>query len=156
MSHPDQKEERAMEATVHRPGEGERIGGPSAVTIKATGDETNDSFYFGEVVVEPGFAGPPPHVHERVHDMFYILEGTLTMLLGDETTELPTGSFVCVPPGVVHTFSNPGQTPVRFLNFNTPAGWENYMRDLGAALSQGSPSPEEIGRIASRYDFRVV
>jgi mannose-6-phosphate isomerase-like protein (cupin superfamily) len=145
-----------MEATVHRPGEGERIGGPSAVTIKATGVETNDSFYLGEVVVEPGFAGPPPHVHERVHDMFYVLDGTLRMRLGDETTELPAGSFVCVPPGVVHTFSNPGETTVRVLNFNTPAGWENYMRDLATVLSKGSPSPEEIDRIASRYDFEAV
>ena len=45
---------------------------------------------------------------------------------------------------------------MRFLNFNTPAGWENYMRDLGAALARGTPSREEIGRIASRYDFRVA
>jgi mannose-6-phosphate isomerase-like protein (cupin superfamily) len=144
-----------MEATVHRPGEGERIGGPTKVTIKATGDQTDDSFYLGEVVAEPGFAGPPPHVHERVHDMFYVLEGTFTMRLSDETTELPAGSFVCVPPGVVHTFSNPGEAPVRFLNFNTPAGWENYMRDLAALLSKGAPSQEEIGQVASRYDFQV-
>jgi uncharacterized cupin superfamily protein len=88
--------------------------------------------------------------------MFYVLEGTLTMRLGDETTELPAGSFVCVPPGVVHTFSNPGETPVRVLNFNTPAGWENYMRDLATVLSKGSPSPEEIDRIASSYDFEAV
>jgi Transposase domain (DUF772) len=64
------QKERAMEATVHWPGEGERIGGPTTVTIKATGDETNDCFYLGEVVVEPGFPGPPPHVHEHLHDMF--------------------------------------------------------------------------------------
>src|SRR5215210_3595805 len=98
--------EGAMEPTVHRPGEGERIGGPTMVTIKATGAETNDSFYLGEAVVEPGFPGPPPHVHDRLYDMFYVLDGALTMRLGDETTELPSGSFVCVPPGVVHTFSN--------------------------------------------------
>jgi mannose-6-phosphate isomerase-like protein (cupin superfamily) len=145
-----------MEATVHRPGEGERIGGPTAVTIKATGKETNGSFYLGEAVVAPRFSGPPPHVHDRLHDMFYVLDGTLTMRLGDQTTELPAGSFVCVPPGVVHTFSNPGETPVRFLNFNTPAGWENYMRELGAALARGTLSQEEIGQIASRYDFRVA
>ena len=145
-----------MEATVHLPGEGERIGGPTTVTIKATGEETNDSLYLGEVVVEPGFPGPPPHFHERLHDMFYVLEGTLTVRLGDETSELPAGTFVCVPPGVVHTFSNPGKDPVRILNFNTPAGWEIYMRDLGAALAKGTPTQEEIGRIASRYDFQVV
>jgi mannose-6-phosphate isomerase-like protein (cupin superfamily) len=145
-----------MKVTVHRPGEGEKIGGPTGVTLKATGEETNDSFYLGEAVVEPGFPGPPPHFHERLHDMFYVLDGTLNMRLGDDTTELQAGSFVCVPPGVVHTFSNPSETPVRFLNFNTPAGWENYMRDLGAALAKGTPSQEEIGQIASRYDFQVA
>src|ERR671933_1862310 len=155
VGEPNQRE-WAMEATVHGPGDGEQIGGPSAVTIKATGEQTNGSFYLGEVVVAPGFPGPPAHVHERLCDMFYVLDGTLTMRLGDETTELPEGSFVCVPPGVVHTFSNPSQTPVRFLNFNTPAGWENYMRDLDAALAKGTPSQEEIGQIASRYDFRVA
>jgi quercetin dioxygenase-like cupin family protein len=145
-----------MEATVHRPGEGEKIGGPTTVTIKATGNETNDSFYLGEGVLEPGFPGPPPHRHRRLHDMFYVLDGTLTMRLGDETLELEPGSFVCVPPGVVHTFSNPSDTAVKILNFNTPAGWENYMRDLAAALAGGTPTQEEIGQIASRYDFEVV
>jgi mannose-6-phosphate isomerase-like protein (cupin superfamily) len=106
--------------------------------------------------VAPGFPGPPPHVHERLHDMLYVLDGTLTMRLGDATIELPPGSFVCVPPGVVHTFSNPGEAPVRILNFNTPAGWENYMRDLDAALATGTPSQQDIAEIASRYDFRVV
>ena len=145
-----------MEATVHRPGERERIGGPTTVTIKATGEETNNSFYLGEGVFEPGFPGPPPHRHHRLHDMFYVLDGTLTMRLGDEALELESGSFVCVPPGVVHTFSNLSDAPVRLLNFNTPAGWENYMRDLAEALAIGTPTQEEIGRIASRYDFEVV
>lgn len=145
-----------MEATVLRPDEGERIGGPTTVTVKATGEETGGSFYLGEVVVGPGFPGPPPHVHEHLHDMFYVLDGTLTMRIGDETTELVEGSFVCVPPGVVHTFSNPGEASVRFLNFNTPAGWEHYMRDLAGALAHGTPTQQEIGEIASRYDFRVA
>ncbi len=146
-----------MQATVHRPGEGEKIGGPTTVTIKATGEETENSFYLGEGVIEPGFAGPPPHRHQRVHDMFYVLDGTLTMRLDDEALELEPGSFVCVPPGVVHTFSNPSDAPVRFLNFNTPAGWENYMRDLGAAfVGDRPPAPETVGKLASRYDFDVV
>lgn len=77
-----------MQAVVHAPGEGERVGGPSAITIKATGDDTGGSFYLGEAVIEPGFPGPPAHVHERLHDMFYVLEGTLTVRLGSETREL--------------------------------------------------------------------
>jgi quercetin dioxygenase-like cupin family protein len=146
-----------MEAVVYQAGEGERIGaGPSSVTIKATSEQTGGSFYLGEVEIEAGFPGPPPHVHERLHDMFYVLDGTLTVRLGDETRELEAGSFVCVPPGVVHTFRNSTDQPVRLLNFNTPGGWENYMRDLAALLANGSPSPEEMGKIASRYDFKAV
>jgi oxalate decarboxylase/phosphoglucose isomerase-like protein (cupin superfamily) len=60
---------------------------------------------------------------------------------------------VCVPPGVVHTFSNASDSPARFLNFNTPAGWENYMRDLVEAAKTGPLTPEAIGRVASRCDF---
>jgi len=139
---------------VHRPGEGEHIGGPSAVTIKATGDDTAGSLYLGEAVAQPGFAGPLRHRHRELHDMFYVIEGVLTVSVGNEDLELEAGSFVCVPPGTVHTFSNRSGEPVRFLNFNTPAGWENYMRDLGELLASGDPTPEEIGRVASRYDFR--
>ena len=108
-------------------------------------------------MIEQGFPGPPPHVHDTLHDMFFVLEGTLTMRLGDETMEAGPGTFICVPPGVVHTFSNRSETAVRFLNFNTPSGWEDYMGDLGNELATGRrPTPEEIGRIASRYDFRPV
>ncbi len=145
-----------MGAVVRRAREGEHIGGASSVTIKATAEDTAGSFYLGEVVIEAGFTGPPPHVHERLHDMFYVLEGTLTMQVGDETLDLDAGAFACLPPGTVHTFSNRSGQTVRFLNFNTPGGWESYMRDLAAALSSGSPTADEIGRIASRYDFRVA
>jgi quercetin dioxygenase-like cupin family protein len=146
------------EAVIHRQGEGERhaAGGSSAVTIKATGEATAGSLFLSETTIEPGFPGPPPHRHQHLHDMFYVLEGVLAMRLNDETHEIGPGTFVCVPPGVTHTFSNTSDAPVRFLNFNTPAGWENYMRDLGEAAKAGPLTPDVIGRIASRYDFQAV
>jgi len=71
-------------------------------------------------------------------------------------TAWPNASSAC-RPGSSTPFSNPGEAPVRFLNFNTPAGWEGYMRELAAAASEGrAPSPEEMGRIASNYDFRPI
>jgi hypothetical protein len=45
---------------------------------------------------------------------------------------------------------------VRFLNFSTPSGWENYMRNLAATLAAGNATPDEIGRVAARYDFRIA
>jgi mannose-6-phosphate isomerase-like protein (cupin superfamily) len=146
-----------MDAVIHRPGEGERhTAGPAEIVIKASGDDTAGSFFLAEDVIGPGFAGPPPHHHETLHDMFYVLEGTLTLRLGEKTLDAGPGTFVCVPPGVVHTFSNAGDAPVRFLNFNTPSGWENYMRDLAEEARSGPLTPETIGRVASRYDFHVA
>ena len=147
-----------MNAVIHSSGEGEthRLAG-SVVTIKVGGEQTGGSFFLSEVTIEPGFAGPPLHVHEKLHDMFYVLDGTLAMRLGAESIQVQPGTFVCVPPGTPHTFANPGAGPVRFLNFNTPSGWEDYMRDLARELAgPRPPTSEEIGRIASRYDFHAV
>lgn len=146
------------EVVIHPPGGGEmhRAGAGSVIAIKATGTETADSFFLSETTIAPGFPGPPPHRHAQVHDMFYVLEGVLTMRVGEETCHFEAGTFVCVPPGVTHAFSNTSERPTRFLNFNTPAGWEHYMRDLGRAAAAGPLTAEAIGRIASRYDFQVV
>ena len=147
--------DRTMDAVVLGPDGGERLDlGASSITIKAGGEHTGGAMFVAETVIAAGFAGPPPHTHDRLHDMFYVLDGVLTMRVGTDTMEVAPGSFVCVPPGVVHTFSNRSDGPVRFLNLNTPSGWENYMRDLARELPRDrAPAPEEIGRIASRYDF---
>jgi len=146
------------DAVRHRQGEGQRLAaGPGAeLVIKATGDETGGTLFMSESTIPPGFAGPVPHRHEQLHDMFYVLDGVLTMRLRDETHEVGPGTFVCVTPGVTHAFSNTSDAPVRFLNFNTPGGWENYMRELGEAAKAGPLTPDVIGRIASRYDFQAV
>jgi hypothetical protein len=94
---------------------------------------------------------------EHVHELVLVDVQVKGRALGDDEQEIEAGTFVCVPPGVVHTFSNPGNAPVRFLNFNTRAGWEGYMRELAAAASEERPlTPEVIGPIASKYDFRSV
>jgi quercetin dioxygenase-like cupin family protein len=146
-----------MDAVIHRPGEGERHAmGPSSLVLKATAAETDGSFFLSESTVAPGFPGPPLHVHDRLHDMFYVLEGELSFRVRGDTHTLGPGSFACVPPGVPHTFANTSDAPVRFLNFNTPAGWEHYMRELAEAAQAGPLTPEVIGPIASRHDFRVA
>ncbi|MDA0158784.1 cupin domain-containing protein [Solirubrobacter ginsenosidimutans] len=147
-----------MKATVLGPSEGERLaaGGGSSILIKAGSEQTAGSFFLSETTIEPGFPGPPPHRHRTLHDMFYVLSGTLTMQVEDEVHEVGPGGFACVPPGVVHTFSNPSPEPVRFLNFNTPAGFERYMRELAAAAADQPLTREKIGEIASRHDFEVA
>jgi mannose-6-phosphate isomerase-like protein (cupin superfamily) len=103
-----------MPAVVHRRDEGERHDiGSSEILIKATGEDTGGSFFMSETTIEPGFPGPPPHHHERLHDMFYVLEGALTVRLGEDTLQLESGGFVCVETlGPLQVFRI-GRTPSR-------------------------------------------
>ncbi len=147
-----------MEPVLLRPGEGEQIhAGPARASLKAVRESTGGTFSMTETTIWPGFRGPVAHVHREMHDAFYVLEGTLALRLGEEEVTAPAGTFACVPPGVVHTFWNPGDEPVRFLNINTPGGWEDYLRDLAAAMpAQGPPDPESMAELAKQYDFEPV
>lgn len=142
------------DGTVLGPGEGTTYAVGTATSVfKATRESTAGSFSLAEVTIRPGTSGPPPHSHRQLLDSFYVLTGTLTVLLGDEEVEAGPGTYACAPPGVVHTFANRSSEPVRFLNLNTPGGWEDYIRDLAAAAPAGRPpDPRLTGEILARHD----
>jgi quercetin dioxygenase-like cupin family protein len=84
-----------------------------------------------EAVYAPGDHGPDPHVHHEHADSFFVLDGQLEWLVGPrlEAHGGPAGSFVSVPPDVLHTFHNPGPADARFLNLHAPGlGFERYLR----------------------------
>lgn len=85
-----------------------------------------------------------------------MLEGTLTFTLEDRTIEAGPGSFVLVPPGTVHTFANTGDKPARFLGLVSPAGFEQYFRELAAAAGEGPLDPAVAAEISSRYDIELA
>ena len=146
-----------MKPIVLRPGEGEGIQlRQSSAVIKAGMETTDGRFALVETTLEPGFPGPKPHVHRETLDMFYVLEGTLAMELGEETLDLHAGSFVLVPPGTAHTFSNSTDEPVRLLNMDAPAGLESYLREMGSAMADDPVDPAAIAEIASRYDITAA
>ncbi len=143
-----------MKPIVLRPGEGERLElGRSSVVFKADAEATDSRFALIDTTIEPGFPGPKPHVHHHTLDMFFVLEGTLTMQLGDDTLDLPAGSFVLVPPGTAHTFSNRTDRRVRLLNMDTPAGLESYLREMAGVMATDPIETAAVAEIASRYDI---
>ena len=79
----------------------------------------------------PGQDGADLHVHRHHHDLFYVLEGRLTLRLGPADTAANVGTLVCVPPLVVHGFRNASDQDMRYLNFHAPGSdFANYMRAL--------------------------
>lgn len=142
----------ASDGVLRRAGEGEAIApGPGAAgLILAGADDGLGSVSVVEFELGPGAPGPPAHRHERLTDSFYVLEGTLGVVLGEEEHRAGPGSYSFVPPGNRHTVSNPSEEPVRFLNITAPGGLERYLRELAAA------DPADFAAIAARSDVLVA
>ena len=142
---------------MHGPAEGELLAvAGNQIVFKVGTVETDGALGVLEYTAGPGFPGPPAHVHHRTVEGFYVLEGALTMRLGDETVTAAAGSFVLVPPETPHTFSNPGAEPVRFLGIFTPSGFEQYFKDLAALLAGGPLDPAAVAEAGAKYDVENV
>jgi uncharacterized cupin superfamily protein len=111
---------KPAEAVVVRPGEGYRVGN---VEFLARSRDT-PRFNVALITIGPHRDGPPPHSHTAEDDSFYVLDGELTLLFGDDELVAGPGTFVLVPPGVTHTFANRGDLAVRMLNIHAPAGFD--------------------------------
>jgi len=111
-------------------GTGPSYCGPGdRMTFLITGAETGGAFFMGEMSVAPG-GGPPPHVHSREEETFYLQQGTLALQVGGEVVTASAGDFIHIPRGVVHSFKNVGEETVKMLVVATPGGIENYFAEV--------------------------
>ena len=99
----------------------------------------------------PGRDGANPHVHRHHTDLFYVLDGELTIGLGSDRQEtaVPAGSLVVAPPLVVHAFRNASPAEeLRYLNFHAPGGgFADYLRGSTPGFDSEDP-PADGGRPA--------
>ena len=145
------------------PGEGERIWiVGDTMTLKATGESTGGSLVLLEILTTPG-GGPPPHIHTRQDEFWYVLEGRFEIRIGDELHRLGPGGFAYAPHGTVHNFRNTAETPSRILAGFTPGGMEGFFRESGRPATDDGQAPpvdqDEIARTmaaAPRYGVEAV
>ena len=145
-----------------QPGEGKSLWVLGDLyTFKVVGEDTGGSFSLIEGQVQSE-NGPPPHIHHREDETFYVLEGEFSFLHGDITFTATAGSFVYIPKGTLHTFKNIGTSQGRFLAIITPAGFEKFFEEIGEpAIDKSSPPPfnpatvEKLLALAPKYHLEV-
>src|ERR1700731_443963 len=103
----------------------------------ATGEDTNDKYALWEAIVPPG-GGPPPHVHSREEEGFYVLEGEITFTIGDQRLVATAGMFTNMPVGTPHSFKNESGQPAKMLISIAPAGLEKMFFEFGVPLTEGA------------------
>jgi mannose-6-phosphate isomerase-like protein (cupin superfamily) len=127
------------------PGEGRRysLGVSGDVVFKADGVETVDRYAISEWWLEPHTKGPPPH-HHPDDDVFYVIAGTMSVLVDDEWYEAPTGSFVLVPGEMTHTFENRTDTRAGLLDISAPGGFEQNVPGIAQWFAERSPEDSRL------------
>jgi mannose-6-phosphate isomerase-like protein (cupin superfamily) len=94
--------------------------------FKADGAETAEGYSISEWWLEPHTTGPGAHSHPE-DDVFYVLAGTMSFLVGDRWVDAPKGSFVLAPGGTTHDFENRGEERAGALNLSIPGAFEPHM-----------------------------
>jgi quercetin dioxygenase-like cupin family protein len=135
------------------PGAGEIVGDEPDRRVEILSD--HDSLHATWSRYGPRREGADLHVHRRHTDLFYVLDGELTIRLGPEgePVALPAGALVRVPPLVVHGFRNASDADVAYLNFHAPGrGFADFMRARHAGREfayDQHPPPDDGGRSPS-------
>jgi quercetin dioxygenase-like cupin family protein len=132
-------------ALLRRPDEGEliRVAGVEHF-FKLTAADTGGRFAMEEFTLPPGILGARPHVHHGHDEYFYVLEGELTVHDGDGEITVGPGHSLAAVRGAPHGYRNAGEAPVRGLCLYTPAGYEDYFRQVHAAVGAGAEVTDEL------------
>lgn len=130
------------------------------MTVKAGGAETGNAFAQVETD-DPRGTATPLHVHRNEDESFYLVEGEITVLVGDERIDLAAGGYAFAPRGVPHAYVVRSER-ARMLTTLSPAGLEELFVALGAPVGEGEPREEamppmdELIRLFAGYGCEIL
>jgi mannose-6-phosphate isomerase-like protein (cupin superfamily) len=125
--------------------------GSIGVRFMLDGAEADQRFSLVEHPMSPRALAAPLHLHTREDEYSYVLQGRMGALLGDDVVEAGPGDLVFKPRNQWHTFWNAGDEPCRILEIISPAGFEQFFRELDALGGALNADPEALAELSERY-----
>ena len=137
---------------IRRPGEGKVMDfqGQRLVTM-AGAEETGNAYDFTEIVFAPRFT-VPLHTHQNEEEATYVLEGEMTIQVGDETVTVGPGSYVLGPRGIPHDLRNDSDVPLKVIVVTSPPLVEKLLQEVAAA----GDNAEKIMAITKSYGVDFI
>ena len=111
-------------------------------TILLSGSDTAGRFTLIDMHVPPG-GGPPPHRHD-FEETFILLDGELQAIFRGEKRIVRAGETVSIPANAPHQFHNASSKPVRMLCICSPAGQEEFFKEVGTAVASRTAAPPKV------------
>ncbi|WP_406076804.1 cupin domain-containing protein [Micromonospora sp. NBC_00858] len=128
----------------------------SVITLLLDPEHTGGALTSNRTLLKHGTDGAPPHLHTHSGELFFVLDGALEMLVGDELHTLHKGDVLFVPPNTPHAFAPADDQDVDFLVVITPGKPRfDYYRLLDK-VHQGEATWQEVGETQDRYDNHYV
>ena len=129
--------------------------GSIGVRFMIDGAEASDRFSLVEHPMSAHALAAPMHRHIREDEYSYVLEGSIGALLGDSVVIGKPGDLIFKPRNQWHTFWNAGDKPARILEIISPAGFENFFRELVAMGGVAKAQPQALGELCARYELEM-
>lgn len=129
--------------------------GTIGVRFMIDGSESGGGFSLIEHPIAPRALAAPLHRHHREDEYSFILEGEVGALLGDDVLIARPGDLVFKPRNQWHTFWNAGDCPARLLEIISPAGFEEFFRELSDAGGITEASPQLLAGLCQRYALEM-
>jgi mannose-6-phosphate isomerase-like protein (cupin superfamily) len=126
----------------------------SLIEIKADGHADANAYDFFDMTMPVGYA-PPLHAHREEDEAFFLLEGELALVCGEDRARLKPGGFVHLPKGIPHSFRVEGEHPARVLVFSVPSGVLSFFAAIGEpATARILPpvDPHDVERMQAAAD----
>lgn len=123
--------------------------GGLGVQWKIEGPDTDQRFSVVHHPIAPKALAAPLHRHHNEDEYSYVLKGELGALLGDDVVTAQAGTWVYKPRGEWHTFWNAGSSPCEIIEIISPAGFENFFREIAAAWG----NVEKFIQISEKYSL---
>lgn len=124
----------------------------STVRILVGADETDARFSLIDMIEVPAGQMPPLHVHHAEDEIFYVVDGEVTLFLPGRQIDCGPGDCVLAPRGVPHTY-RVGDRSARWLIMSSPAGFERFVSDV-AALEELDPAT--LTAVAAEHEIEIL
>ena len=140
-----------MKQTIKFPGEGiEYEWSSDHIFVKTTGEVTNGRVSMVEDTLKPGFH-LGRHYHKQMAEIFYILEGELTLIFDDHTIVANAGTTINVPPNVWHEAKS--ENGAKMLSLFSPAGFEDYLAEMATLSAEQFADIDFMNALGEKYDI---
>lgn len=146
----------SSQSFVLSPTEGEKYhAGPFDIRARALGTQTGGTFELYELALGP--ATIDYHVHMKMDETLYVVEGEIEFNVAGTKFLRPAGSVAFVPRGLHHGFKNLGPAKARVMILFTPSGNQHeYFRELERLFGAPTLDTATLQAVQKRYDQELM